>query len=206
MKTAIPISIFIMMLVGMACVSPSSIAATSGCEEVYYSPDDLYYQHPLQLPDPKFMKSYKLAKAGNAIEQRNVAVSYNVGYLVPACPEKAHYWYQKAANNGDLIAQNWIASYNKFKEMSDGPEFAIVNHIDPPKTLASVPDATKKANAGGSQQQPAPKSAAEEMLAEYSHQSNSAPDAGKINSTSDFGKIVHVGQSLGDLLMKPENK
>ena len=206
MKTAIPVSIFIMTLAGMTCISPLSIAATSGCEQVYYSPDDLYYQHPLQLPDPEFMKSYKLAKAGNAVEQRNVAVSFNAGYLVPACPEKAHYWYQKAADNGDLIAQNWIARHNKFKEMLDGPEFAIRN--DPPKVLASasptpaastVPKAsrdTKNGNDGGSQQ-PDPSSPMEKY-ADYERQLK--------DPTSDYGKLTKVGQLLGDLLMKPESK
>lgn len=137
MKNAIYLSAFIMLLlVEMACMAPASIAATSNCEEIYFAPDDFNRERPLLKPHPEFMKSYQSAKAGNAVEQRNVAVSYDAGYLVQACPEKAHYWYQKAARNGDQIARDWLDRYNKFKAMHDEPEFMIVNKANPPPAPA----------------------------------------------------------------------
>lgn len=108
------------------------------CEDAYFSPDDHSHEYPLQKPHPEFMKSYKRAKAGDAMEQRNVAVSYDAGYLVNVCPEKAHYWYQKAASKGDQIAQDWLARFNKLKAMHDGPEFMGKNQTSSPQTLAST--------------------------------------------------------------------
>lgn len=115
-----------------------NVAATLNCENIYFAPDDHNHEHPLQRPHPEFMKSYKQAKAGDAMEQRNVAVSYDAGYLVNACPEKAHYWYQKAAHKGDQIAQDWLARFNKFKAIHDGPEFIVVKQADSPQSLASA--------------------------------------------------------------------
>lgn len=57
----------------------------------------------------EFTKSLKLATAGNVIEQRNVAVSYEVGYLVGRCFEKAYFWYKKAAKAKDDISIQWVA-------------------------------------------------------------------------------------------------
>ncbi|MBI5439368.1 MAG: sel1 repeat family protein [Nitrosomonadales bacterium] len=116
-----------------------NIAATSDCEDVYFAPDDHNHEHPLQKPHPEFMKSYRQAKAGDAMEQRNVSVSYDAGYLVNACPEKAHYWYQKAASKGDQIAQDWIARFNKLKAIHDGPEFITVRRVISPQALALAP-------------------------------------------------------------------
>jgi len=130
MKNVIHLSVFLVMLTAMVCFTPSSLAAMSGCEEVYFSPDDSNHERPLLKPHPEFMKSYQLAMVGNAMEQRNIAVSYDAGYLVNACPEKAYDWYQKAAKNGDQIAQDWLARYNKFKAMHDEPEFMTVNKPD----------------------------------------------------------------------------
>lgn len=135
MKNAFYFAVFIMVLTGMTCVTPSSIAATPDCEEVYFSTDDLNHEHPLLKPHAEFMKSYKLAKAGDAKEQRNVAISYDTGYLVTACPEKAYYWYREAAQNGDQIAQDWLARFDNFKAIHDGPEFIVVNKASSPQAL-----------------------------------------------------------------------
>lgn len=117
-------------------IAAPSIAAMPNCEEAYFAPDDHGHERPLQKPHPELVKSYKLAKAGNAMEQRNLAVSYDAGYLVNACPEKAYYWYQKAAQNGDQIAQDWLDRYNKFKEMHDGQEFVTVSKSKLPQAPA----------------------------------------------------------------------
>lgn len=136
MKSVFNFAAFMMLLIGMMCITSSSIAATSDCEEAYFSPDDFNHEFPLLKPQQEFMKSYKLAKAGNAVEQRNIAVSYDAGYLVQACPEKAYYWYRKAAQNGDQIAQDWLDRFNKFKVMHDGPEFIVVKQANSPQALA----------------------------------------------------------------------
>lgn len=117
-------------------IAAPSIAAMPICEEAYFAPDDHGHERPLQKPHQELVKSYKLAKAGNAMEQRNLAVSYDAGYLVNACPEKAYYWYQKAAQNGDQVAQDWLDRYNKFKEMHDGREFVTVSKSKLPQAPA----------------------------------------------------------------------
>lgn len=137
-----------------------SIAAMPNCEEAYFAPDDHGHERPLQKPHPELVKSYKLAKAGNAMEQRNLAVSYDAGYLVNVCPEKAYYWYQKAAQNGDQIAQDWLDRYNKFKEMRGKQEFMTINKANssqaptkevsqsiPPADAAPLPGAVSPADA-----------------------------------------------------------
>jgi hypothetical protein len=191
MKNAVHISILI-LLPWIACFSPLSVAATPDCAGVFFSPDDFNHEHPMQKPHPDFLKSYKLALAGNVIEQRNVAVSYDAGYLVSACPVKAHFWYQKAADNQDQIAQNWIAHYNQFKAILDGPEFAVVNHVDPPQTLASIPASAKKTIAGNGQQ--STPTSAEGMLAQLSPPSNTAVD---------LGKMAEIGRLVIDLIKEP---
>ncbi|HLD63858.1 MAG TPA: hypothetical protein VI913_03100 [Candidatus Peribacteraceae bacterium] len=115
-----------------------NVAATLGCEDTYFAPDDHNHEHPLQKPHPELMKSYKQAKAGDAMEQRNLAVSYDAGYLVNACPKKAYYWYQKAAHKGDQIAQDWLARFNKLKAIHDGPEFIVVKQANSSQSLASA--------------------------------------------------------------------
>ena len=181
-----------MLLTGMGGISPSSLAATFDCDEAYFAPDDFNHERPLLHPHQELVKSFQLAKAGNAMEQRNVAVSYDAGYLVTACPEKAHYWYQKAAGNRDQIAQNWLARYNKFKDIFDGPEFAIVNHNNPPQALASTPAPAEEKTAATSQQSGLP--SADRLLAEISRQSN---------SMSVEGKITEIMQFMGDLIKAP---
>ena len=179
--------IHVPMLMLAVCIAPAATAATSDCKENYFAPDDFNHEHSLAQPHPEFMKSMKLAKAGNAMEQRNVAVSYDAGYLVSACPDKAHYWYQKAADKGDQIAKNWIARDNRFKEISAGPEFAVRN--DPPNALVLTP-ATPTATAGSSQT-PEPGS----LIEKYAQYEQKLTDP-----TSGYGKLVKAGQLMGDLL------
>ena len=111
MKNAIHISIFIMMLTGMVFLSSSSIAATADCEKTFYSPDDYNREHPLKEPHPQLVESLKQAMSGNADELKNMAVSYDIGHLVSPCPEKALFWYQKAAAKGDADAIKWVSRY-----------------------------------------------------------------------------------------------
>jgi len=68
------------------------------------------------------MKSLKLAKAGNVVEQRNVAVSYDSGYMVNPCPASAYYWYKKAAKGGDEIAIEWVSRNETLSALMNGSE------------------------------------------------------------------------------------
>lgn len=76
--------------------------------------------------NPEFAKSLKLAKKGNVIEQRNIAVSYEVGYLVSRCFDRAYFWYGKAAKNKDDISIEWMARQDTLIKLHDGREFMTV--------------------------------------------------------------------------------
>ena len=118
-----------MMLTGMVCLSPSSIAAASDCAPGYFSLDDTNHVHPLPNPHPQFAESFRLAKAGNADEQRNMAVSYEAGFMVVPCPEKALLWYQIAASNGNAEAQSWIANYDKLQRHEYGNATQVIREV-----------------------------------------------------------------------------
>jgi len=197
MKVARDISVFIMMLTGVIFAPHSAIAASTECKPGYYAATDSNYLHPLQQPDPEFMKSYNLAMEGNAKEQRNLAVSYDAGYLVHACADKAYYWYQQAAKNGDSIAQEWITRYDQFKHIFDGPELAIRNAQ--PRALqmnASLNSPADKAYTGDGRQ-----TETGGLLENYTQNQLQPADP-----TSDFGKLVKAGQILGGLVSKPAKK
>lgn len=72
--------------------------------------------------NPDFAKSLKLATTGNVVEQRNVAVSYEVGYLVGRCFEKAYYWYKSAAKAKDDISIQWVARNDALLTLMAGKE------------------------------------------------------------------------------------
>ena len=195
MKTEIVILFFI--AAQALCSAQSCIAASHDCQESYYAPEDFNREHPLSKPHPELLRSMVGAKAGNAIEQRNVAVSYEVGYLVGSCPEMALYWYRKAAKNGDAISQGWIAHNKKFKEMLEGPEFAI--RAAPAKLLplaapilAAVP-AAAQASAAPHNSKPE----ADSLIEEYDKYRQKLTDP-----ASDYGKLINAGQLLGDILNK----
>jgi len=77
---------------------------------------------PDTSPDPSFERSLRLANKGNIIEQRNVAVSYEAGYLVGRCYKSAYYWYKQAAKQGDMVSAQWLARSEKLKKIINGPE------------------------------------------------------------------------------------
>ena len=77
---------------------------------------------PVSDAPPAFRKSLQLAIKGDVIEQRNVAVSYEAGYMVEPCFSKAYYWYKKAAGQGDKIAQRWLERNNTLIDMMKGEE------------------------------------------------------------------------------------
>lgn len=84
------------------------------------------YAHAECGPDsdaaPAFKKSLKLAMKGSAVEQRNVAASYEAGYQVEPCFPRAYYWYQKAAEQGDEISRQWLERNSGLAELMKGAE------------------------------------------------------------------------------------
>lgn len=131
--------IFPLLVIVSSSMAFSSIAAT--CEESYFSPDDLNLEHPLPKPHPQFVESLKQANAGNVNEQRKIAGSYESGWMVSACPEKALYWYQKAASNGDVEAKNWIVRHDRLKASLEG-KADEVQLLDAHANPASRPQST----------------------------------------------------------------
>lgn len=97
-------------------------AAWAACEpDVYFSESDYAHTTPLATPSREFADDMRSAKAGNRTGQRNIAVSYETGYLVAKCDEKAAYWYAKAAKGGDAVAAKWIAERDMLDKMATGP-------------------------------------------------------------------------------------
>lgn len=77
---------------------------------------------PESEASPAFKKSLKLAMKGNAIEQRNVAASYEAGYQVEPCFSRAYHWYKKAAEQGDEISMKWMERNSGLIELMKGAE------------------------------------------------------------------------------------
>jgi len=104
-----------------AAFSVCSVAGECGVES-YASPTDYSSTYPLSKPSMEFSRMLAAAKRGNALEQRNLAVSYEGGYLVSKCLEKAAGWYRRAASGGDEVAQKWVADQNRLNQLAAGPE------------------------------------------------------------------------------------
>jgi len=77
---------------------------------------------PEKGTDPSFAKSLKRAIKGDVIEQRNIAVSYEAGYLVEPCFANAYFWYKQAAKQGDAISVQWLAHNEALIALMNGPE------------------------------------------------------------------------------------
>ncbi len=77
---------------------------------------------PERVTNPEFAKSLRKAIKGDVIEQRNVAVSYDSGYLVGPCFVNAYFWYKQAAKGGDDIAAEWISRNDALIALLKGPE------------------------------------------------------------------------------------
>jgi len=105
------------------CSSLVVIARADDCgADRYFHPADVNGEQALAQPDQEFTRMRRLANKGNAVEQRNLAVAYESGYLVSRCTDKAEYWYGKAARNGDEIAQQWVERADHFERMRQGRE------------------------------------------------------------------------------------
>jgi len=94
------------------------------CDNAYYAPDDANNETALSRPSQEFAATLRKAKAGIAMEQRSLAVSYETGYLVSPCQDKAGYWYRKAALGGDEVAKRWVGKHENFERLDSTPECA----------------------------------------------------------------------------------
>ncbi len=105
------------LLIG--CVS--SAMADCGADR-YFGPDDPGNRTPLTAAHPDFAKTQRLAARANVVEERNLAVYYETGYMVDRCPDKAALWYEKAAADGDEVARAWVARQAALARLRGGPE------------------------------------------------------------------------------------
>ena len=102
----------------------SGFAAAADCDGKYSAVDRDGQEYSVRFPTKRLAETLKGAKAGIAVEQRNLAVSYDAGYLVSRCREQALYWYAKAAASGDEAAKQWLARNQSFEALRSGPECA----------------------------------------------------------------------------------
>jgi clan AA aspartic protease (TIGR02281 family) len=111
-----------------ALVLVSSCAGTGLCNaaactsELYFAPHDVENRSPLKAPHAEFDRTRKAAMQGEAAEARNLAALYESGYMVSTCPDKARYWYAKAAEQGDPTAKAWIARHASMARVRGGGE------------------------------------------------------------------------------------
>jgi aspartyl protease family protein len=111
--------------ISAALISASFGTAAAPCEsERYFSPTDFTQDRPLRGPHAEFSAFVKKARSGDAAAQRSLGASYDAGYLVDKCEGKAVYWYRKAAVAGDEVAKLWVARFELFERIRQGPQCA----------------------------------------------------------------------------------
>lgn len=110
-------------IAGNQAISPL-VSADECPVDTYSSPGDDSDSYPLTRPHTWLAMKIKAARKGNALEQRNLAVSYESGYLISKCVSKAAYWYRRAAKGGDEVAKAWVARRDVFDRLAAGPECA----------------------------------------------------------------------------------
>jgi aspartyl protease family protein len=108
------------VLIFLLGLSPQAFAGE--CAGKFFSKADYGNQFPLKHPTKDFARALEKANEGIAVEQRNLAISYDTGYLVSRCPTKALYWYKKAAESGDDTAKKWLSRHASFATLHAGPE------------------------------------------------------------------------------------
>ncbi|HEY0847382.1 MAG TPA: retropepsin-like aspartic protease [Noviherbaspirillum sp.] len=110
-----------LLLISVAAVPATAHAA---CDNYYFAPDDPDNLRALKRPHPEFSTMLQKANAGDASASRSIAASYEVGYLVSQCTERAAQWYGRAARAGDDIARRWVADREAVARLTAGPECA----------------------------------------------------------------------------------
>jgi clan AA aspartic protease (TIGR02281 family) len=111
------------LALAILCTLVPAFAGASECDaDRYFSAADAAHAAPLPQPSPELTALRRQASAGHAAAQRSLAVSYETGYLVSRCADKALYWYREAGKRGDKLAQEWLDAYARLEKMRSGPE------------------------------------------------------------------------------------
>ncbi|MFA7290822.1 MAG: retropepsin-like aspartic protease [Rhodocyclaceae bacterium] len=118
------ISLLTTLSLTLAATFWSSLAVGKDCDGRHFAASDQQNRTPLRQPAPEFLESLDKAKAGDAAEQRNLAVRYESGYMVSRCTEEAARWYAKAAAGGDERARKWMTRQQSFQALNSGAECA----------------------------------------------------------------------------------
>ncbi len=109
-------------VLALSTLHAASTRAAECGSELYFDAGDVNNERPLGRPRAEFAKMRKLAIKGDVMEQRNLAIAYETGYLVSPCSDKAAYWYGKAARGGDEASQQWMERTARVERMRRGPE------------------------------------------------------------------------------------
>ena len=116
-------------------------ALAADCDGRYFSSGESGEVRALARPSRPFAEMLARAREGVAVEQRNLAICYEVGHLVSRCDERAAYWYRKAAASGDALAQAWVARRSGLAASGAAPECAeaaCANRAEASPTEAAV--------------------------------------------------------------------
>lgn len=117
----------VILAAGAIFISSMQVAAAGCGPDQYFAASDYDHKTPLAKPERDFADDLRRAKAGDHLAQRNVAVSYETGYLVSRCDEQALFWYGKAAKGGDKEAQKWVTEHDEAERMAAGPSCVGTN-------------------------------------------------------------------------------
>ena len=93
--------------IGLAvnCAIAHSAQPSSCPPDKYFQPFDSS-ETPYDQPSSEFSTELRKARRGDPIAQYNVGLSYDYGYLVTPCADRAKFWYRKAATRGNSTAEN----------------------------------------------------------------------------------------------------
>ena len=126
-------------------ITPANAAQPVTCApDKYFQPFDSS-ETPYSEPSEEFSAYLKKAHRGDPVAQYNLGLSYDHGYLVTRCLEKAKFWYRKAAIGGNTDAQGRLKFLNCVEEVfPDRGERAVIFSVNlcedrPPSTVVNEP-------------------------------------------------------------------
>ena len=122
MKTCIQRALCLATLLPLLASLPIAVYAAQECDDSYYRIDAAGDETRVARPTPALARLLAAARAGDAQAQRSLAASYEAGYRVSRCPDKALYWYQRAARSGDAVAQGWLQQNEALARLRDAGE------------------------------------------------------------------------------------
>lgn len=114
---------FLMSISALGAAAESASVTDDGCgPDLYFAAGDSLHETPLSRPVPELERTRRAALRGDKRQQRELAVSYEVGDLISVCFFRAAYWYGRAAKLGDEIAAKWIERNASLVKLAQGPE------------------------------------------------------------------------------------